>query len=81
MTNQQIVYLSAGLVLVLLGVILSIVKVVLNLKANRSQVVSLKESQVGGLAGIWSFTKRHFLMFSIIVCFAFGFVCFMGLVF
>ncbi|ARU92292.1 hypothetical protein SCLARK_001856 [Spiroplasma clarkii] len=80
MDTKDIIYIVSGSVLILIGVILAIIKIILNRREIVDQRVTLKEAQVGGLTGIWSFTKRHFLMFSIVVCFVFGFACFMGLV-
>lgn len=81
MDTQQWIFIITGSSFVLIGIILLITWIILNKKNKGSKNISLKQSSIHGLAGVWGFFKRHIWMFSIIVCFVFGFASFMGLIF
>ncbi|AKU80034.1 hypothetical protein [Spiroplasma turonicum] len=76
MTTEKWIFLGSAIGFLIIAIILIILKLVLKSKQNKNtSTIKLDKSYRGGLAGIWSFTKEHFLTFSILICFVFAGSC------
>ncbi|AOG60721.1 hypothetical protein SHELI_v1c07720 [Spiroplasma helicoides] len=76
MTTEKYVFLGAAIGFLIILLILVIVKIMSYKNLGSKQYMTINESKRGGLAGIWAFTKQHFLSFMIIVCILMMIACF-----
>ncbi|QEH61313.1 hypothetical protein SCHIN_v1c01150 [Spiroplasma chinense] len=75
MNKEQYILLGAAITFTVIALGLVILLISIKRKGGSSSTITLKETNKGGLAGIWSFTKRNILPFAITFCAVMAFTC------